>query len=300
MHPKNRYQGFYELDRLCKVVPDLAQYMIEAPHGGMTLDFTQPDAVRQLNKALLLADFGLQFWDIPEGNLVPGVPGRLDYIHVIKDLIETIPKDKQTKKVKGLDIGTGASLIYPILGSGSYGWSFVASDTDDASLRCAEAIATFNKRLKGKVDLRKQANPTRIFQGIIRPGDQFAFTMCNPPFFVSAEAAKEASVRKWKNLGKDEKEGFSFGGQSNELWTEGGEPAFLRKMISESSRFAKQVGWFTTLVSQKGYLKIADNCFRQVERRSTRSARDQNKPREKRVIELASGNKIRRVLAWRF
>lgn len=288
MHPKNRYQGFYELERLAKLVPELRPYMVEAPQGGITLDFTKADAVRQLNKALLLADFGLQFWDIPQGNLVPGVPGRLDYIHVIKDLLNALPKDQQTKKVKGLDIGTGASLIYPILGSGSYGWSFVASDTDEAALRCAEAIAKFNKRLNGKIDLRKQSDPASVFQGIIRPNDQFAFTMCNPPFFVSAEAAQQAAKLKWKNLGKSEKEGFSFGGQSNELWTKGGESAFLRKMIAESSKYGRQVGWFTTLVSQKGYLKVADISFRQ------------NKPCEKRVIELASGNKVRRVLAWRF
>ena len=288
MHPKNRYQGFYELDRLSKVVPELSQYMIEAPHGGMTLDFTKPDAVRQLNKALLLADFGLQFWDIPQGNLVPGVPGRLDYIHVIKDLLDLLPKDQQAKKVKGLDIGTGASLIYPILGSGSYGWSFAASDVDSVALRGAEVIAKFNKRLNGKIDLRKQNDLASVFQGIIRPNDQFAFTMCNPPFFESAAAAKQAADLKWKHLGKKAKEGFSFGGQSNELWTKGGESAFLRRMIAESSRFGKQVGWFTTLVSQKGYLKVADVTFRQY------------KPAEKKVIELAAGNKVRRVLAWRF
>jgi 23S rRNA (adenine1618-N6)-methyltransferase len=288
MHPKNRYQGFYDLDRLAKVVPALREYTIEAHHGGMTLDFGKPEAVRLLNKALLMADFGLQFWDIPQGNLVPGVPGRLDYIHVLNDLLQDVSKDKKAKKITGLDIGTGASLVYPILGAGSYGWSFVASDTDEKALRCAEAITKFNKRLQGKVDLRRQPQPANIFQGIIRPNDHFAFTMCNPPFFISAEAAEQASALKWKNLGKDEKAGFSFGGQSNELWTKGGEPAFLRKMISESSRYARQVGWFTTLVSQKGYLKIADNSFRQ------------NKPTEKRVIELTAGNKIRRVLAWRF
>ena len=288
MHPKNRYQGFYDLDRLAKVVPALSEYMVEAHHGGTTLDFGKPEAIRLLNKALLMADFGLQFWDIPQGNLVPGIPGRLDYIHVLNDLLQDLPKDKNPKKTTGLDIGTGASLVYPILGAGSYGWSFVASDTDQKSLRCAEAIIKFNKRLQGKVNLRRQTQSTSIFQGIIRADDQFAFTMCNPPFFVSAEAAQQASALKWKNLGKDEKTGFSFGGQSNELWTKGGEPAFLRRMISESSLFGKQVGWFTTLVSQKGYLKISDNSFRQ------------NKPTEKRVIELASGNKVRRVLAWRY
>ena len=288
MHPKNRYQGFYDLDRLSKVLPELKQYMLKAPHGGDTLDFGQPEAIRLLNKALLMADFGLLFWDIPNGNLVPGVPGRLDYIHVLNDLIQDLPKDKKFKRITGLDIGTGASLVYPILGVGSYGWSFVASDIDEAALRCAEAIANFNKRLQGKVELRRQPQSGNIFQGIIKPKDQLAFTMCNPPFFVSAQAARQASESKWKNLGKSDKAGFSFGGQSNELWTNGGESAFLRKMIAESSRFGKQVGWFTTLVSQKGYLKVADISFRQ------------NKPQEKRVVELKSGNKVRRILAWRF
>ena len=34
----------------------------------------------------------------------------------------------------GLDIGCGANLIYPLLGSSLHGWRFVAADITDASI----------------------------------------------------------------------------------------------------------------------------------------------------------------------
>jgi hypothetical protein len=40
-----------------------------------------------LNAALLKRDYGLKHWDIPKDNLCPGIPGRLDYIHLLKDLL---------------------------------------------------------------------------------------------------------------------------------------------------------------------------------------------------------------------
>jgi len=33
--------------------------------------------------------------------------------------------------VRGLDIGTGASAIYPLLGARVYGWSFLGTDIDE-------------------------------------------------------------------------------------------------------------------------------------------------------------------------
>lgn len=32
--------------------------------------------------------------------------------------------------IRGLDIGTGASAIYPLLGAKVYGWAFIATDID--------------------------------------------------------------------------------------------------------------------------------------------------------------------------
>jgi ribosomal protein L11 methylase PrmA len=41
-------------------------------------------------------------------------------------------------QVKGLDVGTGASFVYPLVGAGAYGWSFVASDVDPSSVTAAK------------------------------------------------------------------------------------------------------------------------------------------------------------------
>jgi 23S rRNA (adenine1618-N6)-methyltransferase len=112
--------------------------------------------------------------------------------------------------------------------------------------------------------------------------------MCNPPFYENAESAHAAARKKWSKLGKQHSSTLNFGGQANELWTRGGEPAFLRRMIRESAIFVDQVGWFTTLVSQAGYLKIARQEF------------DRLGKLEVQILPMEQGGKKRRVLAWRF
>lgn len=66
---------------------------------------------------------------IPDGQLCPTVPNRLNYIHWIEDLLsDTISKNnKNGDIVRGFDIGTGANCIYPLLGASLLGWSFVGS-----------------------------------------------------------------------------------------------------------------------------------------------------------------------------
>ena len=278
----------YDFEALQRTVPELRGHLVKTPDGRTSLDFANAEAVRLLNKALLLSDYGLDFWDLPPGKLCPGVPGRLAYVHALAKLIAE--RTTSGKKVVGLDVGTGASLIYPILGVSAYKWRFVASEVDQTALRAARAIVEFNPSLRGKVDVRQQARPAAIFEGIVRKNEHFAFTMCNPPFFTSAQEAERAARAKWAKLGrgKQESSALNFGGAAHELWTPGGEPAFLRRMISESAVIAPQVGWFTTLVSQRGYLKAATAQLRKL------------RAREHRIIELQSGNKRRRVLAWRF
>jgi 23S rRNA (adenine1618-N6)-methyltransferase len=302
MHPRNRYAQPHDFLALTQVVPGLSDHLITTPDGRTSLNFTSPKAVRLLNQALLLRDYGLKYWDIPEGNLCPGVPGRLDYIHALAELLEEDQARPQVQrkgikeqgkkgptKIIGLDVGTGASLIYPILGIKEYGWNFVATDVAEGSLKVAAAIAKFNPGLAKKVTLRRQLEPTAVFHNVIRPGERFDFTMCNPPFFESAAAAGAAARQKWEKLGKTTGPSptLNFGGQANELWTAGGEPAFLRQMIKESMDYANQVGWFTTLVSKKGYLKIAEIEFGRLG------------ITDSRVIGIGQGGKLRRVLCWR-
>ncbi|MGB3799572.1 MAG: 23S rRNA (adenine(1618)-N(6))-methyltransferase RlmF [Lewinella sp.] len=279
MHPRNRYRDKHDFQELIRLEPRLADYIITTPSGAVSLNFSERTALLLLNRTLLRRDYRLRHWDLPDGHLVPPLPGRLDYIHTLADLTGS-PE-------RVLDIGTGASLIYPILGTMEYGWEFVATDISDRAVKVATAIATMNKPLKKRIALRQQADPAHVFRGVVLPGERFGATMCNPPFYESRQAAEAAGRKKWSKLGREDT-GLSFGGSDSELWTPGGERRFLRDMIRESVEFRSQIGWFTTLVSKRGYLDA-------VRRELDRVGAD-----EVRVLNMQQGNKQSRVLAWQF
>ena len=145
--------------------------------------------------------------------------------------------------------------------------------------------------MKDKIILKLQKNRDNIFEGIIDKTDRFDLTMCNPPFHSSLEAAIKANERKVSNLNKGNKEikkGFNFGGQKAELWCNGGELLFLKKMAKESVKFSSQVNWFTSLVSDKDNIKP---LIKLLEKLGTK---------EVKVLEMSQGQKISRVLAWKF
>ena len=279
MHPRNRYAPKHDFQDLLRREPALGPFLITTPGGKTSLDFSARPALLLLNRTLLRRDYRLSFWDLPEGHLVPPIPGRLDYVHTLADLIG--------REAQVLDVGTGASLIYPILGVSEYEWRFVASDIDPRSVKVATAIATMNDRLRGRIEVRRQPDAEAIFRNVIRPGETFTATMCNPPFFASRAEAEQAGNKKWKKLGRDAS-GLSFGGSDRELWTPGGELQFLRRMIRESREYADRIGWFTTLVSKRGYLTAAE------------AALGRAGAREHRVLTLEQGNKKSRILAWRY
>ena len=133
MHNNNRHKAGYDFTALKKAHPALARFIIKNKFNHQaTIDFSDSKAVKALNLALLKSDYQLEYWDIPEGYLCPPIPGRVDYIHHLNDLLSATPAKllENKKHISLLDIGTGASCIYPILGQRTYGWQFVASDID--------------------------------------------------------------------------------------------------------------------------------------------------------------------------
>ena len=180
--------------------------MINNPKGELTINFSDAQSVLLLNKALLAHFYGIDFWQIPEGYLCPPIPGRVDYIHYIADLLSDSFQLDVTKvrgsQIKGLDIGCGANCIYPLLGSRSYDWSFVGSDIDNVAIKTAKLLVDANKNVSKKITIREQKNTKNILTGIINKNDRFAFTMCNPPFHASMEKATQGSLLKQNNLAK--------------------------------------------------------------------------------------------------
>ncbi|MES2829514.1 MAG: 23S rRNA (adenine(1618)-N(6))-methyltransferase RlmF [Bacteroidota bacterium] len=293
LHPRNKHRERYNFPELIKTDPELGTYVFTNPYGDLSVDFANPKVVRALNKALLKHFYGIEHWDIPEGYLCPPIPGRADYIHYLADLLGAanggvIPKGKF---IKGLDIGTGANCVYPILGHQEYGWSFTGSDVDGLAVKAAKSIVSVNPSVANAIVVKLQPNRQHIFKGIINPGELYDFTICNPPFHASAEEAKAGSAKKLRNLGKGQGKPtvLNFGGKDAELWYEGGEMAFVRNMIMESKDFGRQCMWFTTLVSKSQNLDYV-NTMLTVGVNAERVV----------TIEMAQGQKISRFVAWTF
>ncbi|MGN4963652.1 23S rRNA (adenine(1618)-N(6))-methyltransferase RlmF [Aeromonas dhakensis] len=290
LHPRNRHQAPYDFAALCLRTPELQPFVFVNPYGASTIDFADPAAVKALNKALLALHYGIQHWDLPAGYLCPPIPGRVDYLHRVADLLaESAGKVPTGKGVRVLDVGVGANCIYPLLGAREYGWRFVGSDIDPVSVKAASLLANSNG-LGSQIECRLQGRAGDIFQGIVAPRERFALTLCNPPFHASLAEASKGTERKLRNLGKEVKDKpvLNFGGQKAELWCEGGEAAFLAAMINQSRAFAEQCLWFSSLVSKKENLPAAKKALTRVGARQVR------------VLEMTQGNKVSRVLAWTF
>ena len=295
LHPRNRHQGRYDMEALCRANPALRTHLVRTPAGEASIDFSAAAAVRELNRALLRHHYGIAHWDIPDGFLCPPVPGRVDYLHGLADLLAAdaggeVPHGAQ---VRVLDIGVGANVIYPLLGQAEYGWSFVGSDIAPVSLQAAQANVTGNQ-LDGVIELRLQANRGQLFKGLLAPDEHFALTLCNPPFHASADEAARGSQRKLRNLSGSAqvaargRPALNFGGQANELWCTGGEASFLRRMVAESVDVAGQVLWFSSLVAKGEHLPA---LHRQLAKAGAVDVRE---------VPMAQGSKQSRFVAWSF
>lgn len=291
LHTRNLHRNPYDFDQLISCVPELKHYVFVNAYETKTINFSLPKAVKLLNQALLLHFYNIKNWDIPETNLCPPIPGRADYIHYIADLLAEQQTEIPTgTSVSGLDIGTGANLVYPLLAHRSYGWKMLGTDINKDSLENAQQILDHNPDLSPAIQLKQQPDSHHIFKNIIGTGDRFTFSMCNPPFHDSEESAMKGNLRKTKNINKSKakKTLLNFGGQQLELWCEGGEIAFISKMIEESVQYSSQVLWFTCLVSKKDNLPKLNSLLKKV------------KAVDVKTIDMAQGQKVSRMLAWTF
>jgi len=292
LHPRNAHRSRYDFDALIQSCPGLRSFVSVNMYGNESVDFSDPQAVTMLNRALLMHFYGIAKWEIPSGYLCPPVPGRADYIHYIADLLAAsnggvIPRGQL---VHILDIGTGANLIYPIIGTHEYGWRFTGTEIDPLAVQSAEKILLQNDSLKSQVGIRLQKSADDIFRGVVSADDLFDCTICNPPFHSSPAEAEAGTLRKLRNLGAEKKgKGvLNFGGKPNELWCSGGETAFVQRMIDQSREISRQCLWFSTLISKKENLAVVYKALKAA------AAADVE------TIDMAQGQKISRIIAWTF
>jgi 23S rRNA (adenine1618-N6)-methyltransferase len=291
LHSRNSHRAGYDFKQLCKSSPGLKAFVSLNQYNDESIDFSNPDAVKALNKALLKYFYGVDHWDIPEGYLCPPIPGRADYIHYAADLLGEVNHGNvpRGRKIHVLDIGMGANCVYPLIGSSVYDWQFVGSDIDPVAISSAKEIVSLNEGFRDKIIFRLQTNKANIFKGIIKQGEGFDITICNPPFHASLQEAQASTASKWKKLGiSKQATALNFGGQKTELWCYGGEAGFIRRMVEQSALVAQQCLWFSTLVSKKDTLPIIYRELKKV------------KALDVKTISMTHGQKTSRIVAWTF
>jgi len=314
MHPKNIYSVQQpDFGKLAELYPSLRQYLVKQCRSGSKetqdeemkciIDFANPNACRELVKAQLHHDFKIS-WDLPSQYLIPPLANRLNYLCWLHDLFQlwTPERDdfdwgRENDCVKVLDIGCGANLIYPLLGSSYFRWCFVAADVSSDALQHAIRNREANPKIAPLIVLRRVKCQTcqetkqvasdrheRAFSGcgtgilsraINNTDGVFHASMCNPPFFSSKEEAG-------RNPGTD------YGGTSVEMVYPGGEESFVRNMIQDSRSIRHRIVWFTTMVGKKSTLKMARKMIHDFGQTVVRTT------------EFIQGKTSRWAIAWSF
>lgn len=159
MHPRNKYADqLPDFKALGQSFPELQQHL-RLHQGKATIDFRKPAACKALTKALLQHDFAIT-WDVPDGQLVPPVTNRANYIHWLEDLLVLSPPPN-TEVVTGLDVGCGANCIYPLLGAALNGWRFVGTDITDIAIEWAKKNVSSNPNLAKLIEVRQTGHSNK-------------------------------------------------------------------------------------------------------------------------------------------
>ncbi|XP_002742468.2 RNA N(6)-adenosine-methyltransferase mettl16-like, partial [Saccoglossus kowalevskii] len=236
MHPRNRYKNQPpDFAKLAAKYDNFAQHVSVSLSGKVSVDFKNPQALRSLTCTLLKEDFNVEI-DVPLDRLVPTLPLRLNYIHWVEDLIRDNGAYRGSH-IHGIDIGTGASCIYPLLGARLNEWHITATETDPVNVFYAkENIEKNNMNDKIKVI---ESSEDDIFSQVFEDNERqcYDFSMCNPPFYGSLLEAQGFFSRSEK---RPEPKSSSTAAEP-ECVVEGGEVEFVRKIILDSLKFRERI-----------------------------------------------------------
>jgi len=284
MHPRNRYKKEKpSFLKLALKYPDFRAQVTQDEDGKVLLDFKNADALRALTTCLLKEDFGLTV-ELPPDRLVPTLPLRLNYIHWLEDIVGR-ERDKW-----GIDIGTGASCIYPLLAVKMNGWKFLATEADPEN--CMHARKNVEKNGMAKeitvFQVEKEVALLTPLNDPSLPGalpKKYDFCMCNPPFFADHMEAQAVGTSR----SMDRPEAMSVSTASpEECIAHGGEVGFVRQMIQESLLLKERVTVYSSMLGKKTSLAALKEELRA------------NGVSKYSSTELCQGRTMRWALAWSF
>eukprot|EP00794_Sanderia_malayensis_P014337 gene14337-15833_t len=254
MHERNIYKTPPDFKKLSEKYECFARFVRISSDGRGHINFKDPEALRELTYTLLKEDFGIVL-EIPLDRLIPTLSLRLNYIHWIEDLLsidKTIKSrgvENECVLVRGFDIGCGASCIYPILGVKINDWKFTATEIDEQSFDYA--ANNINKNNMNKRILLRRGKKESILKELMGRDESYDFCMCNPPFFADREEA-------CGDISRSDRRPLPVSlstATENESITDGGEVAFVKKLVDESLHLKDRIRWYTSMLGKKKTLK---------------------------------------------
>lgn len=224
---------------------------------------------------------------------------RLNYIYWLEDLLEMSKRDNQ---IIGVDIGVGASCIYPLLGSRKNGWYFLGTEVDATSYQHAKSNVTRN-HLKHMISLA-QVPPGHesILCGMVDGDDALAFArrvrasddshldfcMCNPPFFGGSD-----------EIVHNPRTSMCDASVSETVYT-GGEVAFLSRMLTESTTLLDKVTWYTSMLGKHSSVIKVIEILDEMRKHDYQRDDDEYHIADVQTTAFFQGKTTRWGVAWRY
>ena len=285
MNKKNKeiiYNEFKpDFSILIKEYPELKNFLkIQSDDiGQYSFDWSKKELSLLMTKHILNYYFKIEYYSIPNNFLIPPVPSRLNYINMIHSLLTSfnlINEKNNENEIIGVDIGTGANIIYPLLGHSVYNWKFICSEINEEAYENALKIINNNK-LEEYIKLIKQKYKNNILIGVINREEKYTFTMCNPPYYDYEEEIK------FEDKIKDCEYNF------DEIYFKNGEFGFFNRLFDESVCYYKNIFLFTILIGKKSN---AEKIYDKISNEKNVKYFDMKR--------IKTGNNMRYIIYWSF
>ena len=265
---------------LIKEFPELKKYILkqnEDNEDEFQFDWSNNELSLLMDKSILNYYFNIKYYDIPKGFLIPPIPSRINYINLINSIIAKLIKDINIKNIIGIDIGTGANIIYPILGYSIYKWKFICTEINKEAYNNAKLILQKNN-LENNINIIKQNNKDNIFISILNRENKYIFSMCNPPYYNYENEIKLEDKKRDNEYNFDE------------IYYKNGEYGFFQRYFEESICYKNNVFLYTILIGKK---INAENIYDKLS-----SYNDIIKIYN--MQKILTGNNVRYIIYWSF
>ncbi|CUM64282.1 uncharacterized protein PRCAT00001880001 [Priceomyces carsonii] len=235
-------------DTISLLIPDISieTLCLSSSSGRESdlIDLKKSDDQYKVGEHILEKYFNVKV-SLNRKKLCPRIPNRLEYIKICEKLTADL------EYFGGnwiLDIGTGSSVIYPILGVRiNPSRKYVATEIDSESIKDALKIINDN-HLDEQITIVESEDQVLIPTSTILSKidkDKIRYTICNPPFYKDKKDFAERLRLKRRKL--DE-----LVISDSELFTTGGELNFILRIIKESIEVSRiynfRETWFTSQV----------------------------------------------------